>query len=292
MTRAPLETAINAPFRLVISPSDRGGWTHAKEPVGAEGAEHRVELWHTRLGVRPKPDEPDGGGVDERESPQRDRASGVGPRPRALPRLEGRRAHRSTTTCRSACRSTAPTGTCSCARAPRRGSGKKAQPIAPEPVDVEGLWLSALGAWLDLHGDWVTLPYSAVGLPSILKWDHVAPMGRDQFVRVVYPGYLYPFGHRCTLVKLTERKMKDASPSVAGLYQRKFLVVGEPMRRYNQRDLPFQEVRLGSAGHPTLSPDPGADQDTFFFPFVGGQPFKFVLHCIDKEGRKVRLVAP
>ena len=25
-------------------------------------------------------------------------------------------------------------------------------------------------------------------------WDHVAPLGRDQYVRVVYPGYLYPFG--------------------------------------------------------------------------------------------------
>ena len=118
--------------------------------------------------------------------------------------------------------------------------GKKSQPISPEPVDVEGLWLSALGAWLDLHGDWVTLPYSATGLPSILKWDHVAPMGRDQFVRVVYPGYLFPFGHRATLVKLTERKMKAPRPSVAGLYQRKFLVVGEPCALLRQLDLPFR----------------------------------------------------
>ena len=87
---APLETAINAPFRLVISPSDRGGWTHAKEPVGAEGAEHRVELWHSRLGVRPKPDEPDGGGVDEREQPAARRPRRVGARPRALPGLAER----------------------------------------------------------------------------------------------------------------------------------------------------------------------------------------------------------
>ena len=33
----------------------------------------------------------------------------------------------------------------------------------PEPVDVEGLWLSALGAWLDLHGEWDTMPYSEAG---------------------------------------------------------------------------------------------------------------------------------
>ncbi len=47
---AQLETAIEAPFRLVISPSDRGGWAHANLPVAADDAPHRVELWHSRLG--------------------------------------------------------------------------------------------------------------------------------------------------------------------------------------------------------------------------------------------------
>ena len=63
-------------------------------------------------------------------------------------------------TSRSAARSTRATATCSCARAPRPGSGRARKPIPPEPVDVEGLWLSALGAWLDLHGEWNTDPYS------------------------------------------------------------------------------------------------------------------------------------
>jgi hypothetical protein len=63
------ETAIEAPYRLVISPSDRGGWTHAPEPVAAEGAPHRIELWHTRLGVRVEDDELVS--VDERRSTQR-----------------------------------------------------------------------------------------------------------------------------------------------------------------------------------------------------------------------------
>ena len=78
---APLETAIDAPFRLVISPSDRGGWTHAKEPVGAEGAEHRVELWHSRLGRSPQ-----ARGARRRRrrrarAPPARRSSRVGPRP-------------------------------------------------------------------------------------------------------------------------------------------------------------------------------------------------------------------
>jgi hypothetical protein len=54
LSREPrqFETAIEAPFRLIVSPSEHGGWAHANTPVGADGDQSRVELWHTRLGVR------------------------------------------------------------------------------------------------------------------------------------------------------------------------------------------------------------------------------------------------
>ncbi|MER5638951.1 hypothetical protein ABT095_18550 [Kitasatospora sp. NPDC002227] len=45
----PTETAIELPQRLLLSPQRRGGWTHATAPVEHDG---RVELWHSRLGVR------------------------------------------------------------------------------------------------------------------------------------------------------------------------------------------------------------------------------------------------
>jgi hypothetical protein len=301
LSRPPqaLESAIEAPFRLVISPSARGGWAHAAAPVGAGDALHRVELWHTRLGVRVESDAKIE--VDERAASQRivralwarDRegrpiyqdADADFPNWQSLGRpahdvkpfrssLDGADRH-------MLVRQSAETWL-----------GKGGTPIPPDPVDVEGLWLSALGAWLDLHGIWTTLPYSKVGLASILRWDHVAPMGRDQFVRVMYPGYLYPFGHRATLVKLTERKMKDVAPSVAGLFQRKFLVVGEPVKTFAQPDLPFTEVRIAPLVTPTLSPDPENLQNSFFFPMVDNARFSFVLHCIDHEGRPVRLVTP
>lgn len=293
-----LETAIEAPYRLVISPSARAGWAHAIEPVVAEDAPHRVELWHTRLGVRT---EDDGEiTVDERKSRQqivralwaRDREGRDIFDPDEAPdfpdwqalthpdhqdepfrsSLDGADRH-------ILVRQSAETWL---------GVGGK--PIPPDPVDVSGLSLSALGAWLDLHGSWDTDPYSDAKIASILLWDHVAPMGRDQYVRVVYPGYLYPFGHKATLVKLTERKMKDASPSVAGLYQRKFLVVGEPLKVFAQPDLPFTDVRISPLVTPTLSGDP--DVDTHFIPMVDNQQFRFVLHCWDREGRPVRLVTP
>ena len=44
------ETAIEAPFRLVISPSDEARWAHVTEPAGGKDAKKHVELWHSRLG--------------------------------------------------------------------------------------------------------------------------------------------------------------------------------------------------------------------------------------------------
>ncbi len=287
---AQLETAIEAPFRLIISPSDQGGWAHSNLPVAAGDAPHRVELWHSRLGVRV--DSGDEVAVDERANRQRIvRAIWTRDRERFpdwqdpanqpdhdhdpfRTSLDGADRH-------MLVRQTAETWI---------GVGNRT--ISPVPADATGLFLSSLGAWVDLHGTWTTAPYSEAGLESILLWDHVAPMGRDQFVRVMYPGYLYPFGHKATLVKVTERKMKDASPSIASLYQRMFIVVGEALKTFSQRDLPFDEVRLSPLVTPTID-DPGtANLNKFFFPSVGGIDFPFNLHTVDREGTPISLVAP
>ena len=71
--RAPRadETAIEAPFRLIVSPSNLGGFAHATEPVAAPADASRVELWHSRLGVR-KVDPEDGAvTIDESRHSQR-----------------------------------------------------------------------------------------------------------------------------------------------------------------------------------------------------------------------------
>ncbi|MGI8683862.1 MAG: hypothetical protein ACR2MO_01960 [Acidimicrobiales bacterium] len=286
------ETAIEAPFRLVISPSVRGGWAHAADPVRAGDAPGHVELWHTRLGVRKE--HADGTvSVDERSTAQR-KVRAVWARDREgmgawqnvkvpvhdnLPfrmSLDGADRH-------MLVRQSAETWP------GRRGVGL----IPPEPVDARELWLSALGAWLDLHGDWVTAPYSVAAMSSILAWDHEAPFGRDQYVRVEYPGFLFPIGHRAVLVKVTERKMKDAAPSLAALYQRKFIVIGEPLRTYADRhELPFTGIRVAPLVTPTIDDPTGAEQNSFFWPRVGGKEFPFVLHSRDHEGRPVKLVTP
>jgi prefoldin subunit 5 len=293
------ETAIEAPYRLVISPSERGGWTHANAPVAAEGAPHRIELWHTRLGVRVEED--DEVIVDERTTTQRV-VRALWARDRESPELfvnaQGGVAFPNWQSLKwpgavdTPFRSSLDPGDrhMLVRQSAETWLGLHKKPIPPEPVDVEGLWLSALGAWLDLHGAWDTDPYSSAQIRSILFWDHVAPMGRDQYVRVVYPGYLFPFGHKTTLVKLTERKMKDAAPSVAGLYQRKFLVVGQPRRSYSEAKLPFIEIGVTPLVTPSLAGDPKPDEP--FIPSVPAGPFQWVLHCFDKEGRPVPLVTP
>ena len=118
----------------------------------------------------------------------------------------------------------------------------------PKPVNAERLFLSALGGWLTSRGSWsypVTYRYrtdppadhrqpasggrggaarrrwssapapgpvvvTEVAALDLVEWDHIATQGRDHYVRIVYEGFLYPFGHRATLVKVTERKVLGA----------------------------------------------------------------------------------
>lgn len=109
--------------------------------------------------------------------------------------------------------------------------------FTPEPVEVNRLMLTALGAWLDVSGAWSPLPDPSEQL-DISEWRHIATMGRDHYVRVVYEGFLYPLGNAAALVKVTERIFEPvASGTMLGsraayLRQRFFIVVREPERAY------------------------------------------------------------
>jgi hypothetical protein len=299
LSRRPLdaETAIEAPFRLVISPSTEARWAHAIDPVPAGDEPHHIELWHSRLGTaRPEPDGTPG--VDERNDQRRIvRAIWARDRETSIPDWQTNKkpAHTNDDPFRM---SLDPADRNMLVRqSAETWPGDHGTEIAPIPVAAQSLWLSALGAWLDLHGAWTTKPYSRAKMTSILAWDEVAPMGRDEYVRVVYPGYLYPLGHQTALVKVTERKMKQVSPSYAGLYQRKFLVIGEPVRAYSDNhDFPFLKVGIRPLVTPPLDEPgagaPGEDQDSFFWPRIGGQYFSFTLDSDDHQLGPVPLQAP
>ena len=132
----------------MISPSNRGGWTHSPNPVAAEDAPHRIELWHTRLGVRSDGRRRGHGRRAEEHAARRPRSLGSRPggprtlrgRRCSLPELATPQVAAERWTSPSEARSTRATATCSYARAPRPGSvgetgrspraGRRGRPVA------------------------------------------------------------------------------------------------------------------------------------------------------------------
>jgi hypothetical protein len=287
------ETSIEAPFRLVISPSNLGGFTHATTPrdVDPDPARirdpRRTELWHTRLGVRNV--KPDGTvQIDETKQAQkiirpiwtRELDS---PAPPAIPFLASLTGDERIVLM-------------------RQSTDARFGP--PVPVEADKVYLSALGSWLELHGRWDPTKYPNLGTTPIEAWDHEATVGRDQYVRVTKPYSLFPFGHRCLLVTITERKTKEQNNPQARLYQRKFVSITEPVRAYSANDMPFTQVTIRPLVTPNLdfvdpqAPLPviagsiGGLGERVFWPTVDSQKFPFVLDCLDHDGRRVLVRAP
>lgn len=314
------ETAIELPWRLLLSPNDAAAWAHSRSTVEREG---RVELWHTRLGVRTTT----GGtpGVDEDSTATRAvRAIWTrdldqfpfDPTANAFPPADG-----SADTLQTPSDQPVPLGLTSLNSSDRimlvhqtSNFSLKVGGVAwpPNAVPVSRLMLSTLGGWLDSRVVFDTLP-EPTGL-SIKEWKHMAGLGRDHSVKVVYAGFLLPFGHKAVLVKLTERKFAADKPGrPAYLFQREFLVVQEPEKGYTStvdlgrwptqatpplgradRVMPFATVRILTGTTPDLEQSPalGSGPGRMFVPRVAGAPFPFKLVAADREGNLVEFSAP
>lgn len=275
----PNQTAIEAPYRLVLSPSQKyGGFTHSAEAHTAEGDASRVELWHTRLGVRTtkdnafvRIDEDDAEHRTVRPIWTRDRD--INPAPPA-------------------------TGFNGSLTPDDRGlivaQSADAQEVEPEPFAVNRLYLSSLGAWLDWRVTWDESLYP--NRPKLSAYRHLATQGRDQYVRVERPVYLFPFGHRATMITITERKikLKTADPA-AYLYQRTYIVLRERTRRYDDANgtvkpptnLPFVSVSIDPVVSPDL--DEISSPALPFVPAVGGKSFGWKITGVDHAGRQVTM---
>ncbi len=309
------QTAIELPWRLIISPHSAERWRHAKAPVTSPAG--RTELWHSRL-LAPKSD---GTAIEPpRADPQRTI--------RAIWALSG---EGSTKTLQSQFPSAADLPAPSDApflmpmtdfdrfQIAHLSSNFSMSDYAPKPVDANLLMLSSLGGWLDSRGAWVP-----PGL-SVEEWVHRGTMARDHYVRIVYKGFLFPFGHRVALIKVSERKFhngaRDASNketieqrsgNTAYLRQRIFIVIRERERRYVDpglrnnggtvflhRQFPFSSVRLVTSVTPNLDPpgSPASSIDGYgnqllFWPCVNGQPFEFQCVATDLDGRAIRFGLP
>ncbi len=154
------------------------------------------------------------------------------------------------------------------------------QPVRqPLPVNVTRMMLTSMGGYLDVLGKWNPGKLEAVTSSNVLnckrqleveEWAHLATLGRDQYVRVVYKGYLLPFGHAASLIKITERrfaKRTGGNNYFATLHQRLFIVVQEPIRKYPTLGQSFggREIAFSQIEAVTLI-TPDLEMPTDFFP--------------------------
>jgi hypothetical protein len=296
-----LETAIEAPYRLIISPHSYAGWAHTAKLPGTTG---RIELWHTRLGVLTQ-----GAVLETMEVLRTVRAIWSPDSNPALTHAEGNpptndgNPFRSTLDRRDRYELVQLTSNFATPLLRPRGGASKPEPL---PVDVENLMLSSLGAWVNFNGAWDPLPPM-----SIETWRHRGTMGRDHYVKVVYAGYLFPFGHRASLVKITERKFQKApnGQTAAYLRQRMFIIVREFEKTYpgegqdnveggyhNAWRNPFRTIRILTMVTPNLdSPSARAIKgkgQSAFWPYVSNKPFRFHMRGEDWDGNHIEFASP
>ncbi len=287
---AVTETAIEAPFRVIISPDPAGRWSHSPKPVTHA---NRTELWRTRLGrrvgsatVEPPAAQP---AVRAIWTPGYPTAA-----PENNPALDRMALDRRTRVDLVANMSDWGLG----------GDD-------PTPAVADRLALSALGATMDVRGSWNR------ACTSLEAWRHKMSLGRETYVRVVRRGFLHPIGVRASLITITERKF-DLTPTGGGfeavLRQRRFIVVRQPVKDFGGENAPGSFQQHGGRKFPwrviefrTLTtPDldgvapPGAelkDPDPpnavlGFFPTIAGVKFEFVLAGTDWDGQATTLSMP
>jgi len=165
----------------------------------------------------------------------------------------------------------------------------------PQPVPVKKLILSNLGAYLDWKAHF-NIPNAAKEL-NIVDWEHQATLGRDHYVKVVEQGYLFPFGHRAALVKVTERKF-DSKTKAAINKQFMYVVVLQESVSYNRNDannqfikFPFTAIKLRIEQTPNIDKPMQSNlyDDGVHYNFLiktGGKALLFDLFMTDKEGEE------
>jgi len=328
-------TSIELPYSLMISPSDRSAWAHSTTPVQADTGV--VELWHTRLASatgpkatssKPKPSDTRVNQTIVDETNVKDRVIRAIWCPDFVPfdrsnnqwtdpgnykgHPDGFRPHfpdkdaldpfRMSLDARDHVELVHLTSDYRIPQAKWVDKDKpdETQRLLPLPVGVDHLMLTSVGGYLKSLGAWDPVKIDINHQLTVEQWRHIATLGRDQYVRVVYKGFLVPFGHRAALVKVTERKLITIAGSgvVAILHQRMFIVIHDPIKNYpvlgqpNQgREMPFRRIEMLTLITPDLD-DPSTAawspvypgvflSQSLFRPRVGNQPYSFRLRFTD-----------
>ena len=156
------------------------------------------------------------------------------------------------------------------------------------------LILSPMGGWLDVGGHW-----EAQTKADLSRWEQVATAGQDQRVVVErQEGFLYPFGHRATVLSVTERGVEETpSPEAANaartavLRKRDFIVIKEPQVTYRPGEMALQTLTAQSLVTPALRiVDKTAD--AFWIETSTAMPYPFRFAARDWAEGDLDLEAP
>lgn len=201
----------------------------------------------------------------------------------------------------------------------RTGANTNSAGYVPSPATVDLLMLTALGGWLECDAHW-DLPHANQSTKptdpskkrfynsSLLSWRHRATQARDSYVRVVRKGYLFPYGHKASVVTVTEREPTQYGSSTgAYLRQKVFIIVGQPVKNYGGsndfapsegRGFPFQSVQALTLVTPDLNVPTGkytSQQSTaelVFEPTIGTKVFEFHWRGTDWAGDTIDFRSP
>ena len=301
------ETSIEAPTRLFISPNQLAGFAHQNKVQLKDHQEFAkgniqdikfanplisnkgklTELWHSRLGVRLKNGEIDENALDGfrtiRALWARDARKDLLPKPpRNTPfraSLDSRDRHNIV----------------------HQTSNFLINGYKPRSVKANRLMLTSLGAWIDFYANFNYPDFHSQADLELLEWEHLSTLGRDHYVKVVEAGFLFPFGHSASLVKITERK-PDSSTRSAVNRQRMYIVILEPVVYYQMRDpqngflsFPFQSVEVLATKTPDLAAPVNIENlggDYNFWINSGGKELEFDLLLVDQEGEEQKIRVP
>ncbi|HET7474947.1 MAG TPA: hypothetical protein VFJ97_02865 [Dermatophilaceae bacterium] len=314
-------TALELPYRLVLSPVTDASWRHRTEPFVVDGV---AELWHTRLAgpaesappvllraIHGRLTDPFVSSLAVREIADLVTLTGDfgnGPKsftelgiPLPLWRIWVRRV------------------------------SEFGQPVVPAPATLraERLLLTSLGATAHILGKFdfprdtqkpADLEQLGVTVPVVQQYEHITGLGRDQYVKVVRRGCL-DTGHRASIVKITERRFEPVSlgsePGPHGpvgvfgttAYLRQYfrVVVQQPFLDYrpmhggyphDSREMPLRTIALRTLETPKIDLDidltdeitPEQIEHALSTPFwirSDHKPVPFDFDSTDWEGRTV-----
>jgi hypothetical protein len=118
----------------------------------------------------------------------------------------------------------------------------------PQTLDVSALELTSLGGSLQVNASFQP-PAGALLLNdtplfdamSVARYQQATVLGRDIYVEVMFKGFLLPFGHRASLVQVTERRFElDPGGSVTSyLVQRMYIQRGTKTERFPGLGQPY-----------------------------------------------------